>query len=137
MSDNERMNETAEQQENTDKTFTQAEVNEIVRNRLAREREKNDRYGDNAGNDREKSLEDRELRLMAREKLFESGMPTSLADVLRYSDEKSLEKAIETIKNLNKNKEAPRSWGQRQSGGINTNGDPIRKAMGLNREKRG
>ena len=133
MSDNERMNETAEQQENTDKTFTQAEVNEIVRNRLAREREKNDRYGDNVVNDREKSLEDRELRLMAREKLFENGMPTNLADVLRYSDEKSLEKAIETIKNLDKNQEAPKSWGQRQSGGSNTNGDPIRKAMGLNR----
>lgn len=133
MSDNERMNETAEQQENTDKTFTQAEVNEIVRNRLAREREKNDRYGDNAGNDREKSLEDRELRLMAREKLFESGMPTSLADVLRYSDEKSLEKAIEAIKNLDKNQEPPKAWGNRMGAGKSSNSDPIRKAMGLNR----
>ena len=137
MSDNERMNETAEQQENTDRTFTQAEVDEIVRNRLARERKKkgldDNSDGDNAGNDREKSLEDRELRLMAREKLFESGMPTSLADVLRYSDEKSLEKAIETIKNLNKNKEAPKAWGQRQSARKNSDSDQIRKAMGLNR----
>ena len=137
MSDNERMNETAEQQENTDRTFTQAEVDEIVRNRLARERKKkgldDNSDGDNAGNDREKSLEDRELRLMAREKLFESGMPTSLADVLRYSDEKSLEKAIETIKNLNKNKEAPKAWGQRQSARKTSDSDQIRKAMGLNR----
>lgn len=137
MSDNERMNETAEQQENTEKTFTQAEVDEIVRKRLARERKKtgldDNSDGDNAGNDREKSLEDRELRLMAREKLFESGMPTSLADVLRYSDEKSLEKAIETIKNLDKNQESPKAWGNRMGTRKSDNSDPIRKAMGLNR----
>lgn len=137
MNDNERMNDTAEQQENTEKTFTQAEVDEIVRKRLARERKKagidDNSDSDNAGNDKEKSLEDRELRLMAKEKLLDSGMPTSLADILRYSDETSLEKAIETIKNLEKNQGTPKAWGQRQNARKSDNGDPIRKAMGLNR----
>lgn len=138
MSDNERMNdETLEtaQQENQNqepRTFTQEEVDEIVRKRLARERKKTDANNDQeSGSDREKTLEDRELKVMAREKLLDAGMPSSLADVLRYSDEKSLEKAMETIKNLDRG--VPKSWGERQSSRRNSNVDIYRKAMGLDR----
>ena len=97
MDDNEKMNEeTANQQEGNEKTFTQAEVDEIIRKRLARERRKTETESNTdgeqeTGDDREKTLEERELRVMAKEKLLDSGMPSNLADVLRYSDEKSLE----------------------------------------------
>lgn len=138
MSDNERMNderlETAPEQEGQNrepKTFTQEEVNEIVRKRLERERKKTESGNESgSGSDREKTLEERELRVMAREKLIDAGMPSSLAEILRYSDEKSLEKAMEAIKNLNRG--APKSWGQRQNG-AGQRGDPYRKAMGLDR----
>lgn len=139
MSDNERMNderlETAPEQEEQgreQKTFTQEEVNEIIRKRLERERRKAESGSEpETGSDRERTLEERELRVMAREKLIDAGMPSSLADVLRYSDEKSLEKAMETIKNLDRG--VPKSWGERQSSRRNSNVDPYRKAMGLDR----
>ena len=137
MDDNERMNEaTAEQQENNEeKTFTQDEVDEIIRKRLARERKKSG-SGEDPGADRERSLEERELHLMAREKLFDEGLPSQLADILKYSDEESLEVALEVIKGLNFGSEAPKakSWGQRQSAGGTqlTEASRIRDAMGLN-----
>lgn len=137
MSDSEKMNEeTADQQESNEKTFTQAEVDEIIRKRLARERRKAETESNtdgeqDTGDDREKTLEERELRVMAKEKLLDSGMPSNLADVLRYSDEKSLEKAIEAIKNL---KQEPRkAWAERMDAHHSPGIDPIRKAMGLGR----
>ena len=128
MADNEKMN-TQNEEKQEPKTFTQEEVDEIVRKRLARERKKADvGEGVEPGTDREKSLDARELRIMAREKLQDSGMPMSLADVLKYSDEESLEEAIEIIKNLDN--EPRKSWGQRQSG-RKTDTDKVREAMGL------
>ena len=139
MTDNERTSEgTAEQQESNEaKTFTQEEVNRIVQDRLARDRKSRNLDNDmepESGTDRERSLEQRELHLMAREKLFEEGLPSQLADILKYSDEKSLEAAIKAIKELNLNSEAPKNWGQRHSssGGRSTEDTKIRKAMGLN-----
>ena len=136
MSDNERMNETVEQQENNEeRTFTQDEVDEIIRKRLARERKKSG-SGEDPGTDRERSLEERELHLMARERLFEEGLPSQLADILKYSDEDSLDAALKVIKGLNFGSEAPKakSWGQRQSAGGTqpTEAVRIRDAMGLN-----
>lgn len=136
MGDNERMNEeTVEQQENNEeKTFTQDEVNEIIRKRLARERMKSGSDED-SGTDRERSLEKRELHLMAREKLFDEGLPSQLADILKYSDEKSLDAALKVIKELNIGSGAPKakSWGQRQlSRGRDNEATKIRDAMGLN-----
>jgi len=117
-----------------ERTFTESEVNEIVQNRLARERRKTDRA--DSGNDRETNLNDRELKIMAKEKLLDMGMPTKLADLLRYDNEESLEEAIEAFNSLiggtGKNEEKPKSWGQRQHGSKrNTESEKIRAAMGL------
>lgn len=123
-----------EQQESQElKTFTQEEVEDIIKRRLARERKKNDRETGTDGQDREKDLEARELKLKAKEKLFDAGMPLNLADVLRYDDEKTLDEAIQSIQELNR--EAPKGWGQRvSSGNTASTQDPIRKAMGLDRK---
>lgn len=123
---------TGENQEQNNKTFTQEEVDDIVKNRLARERRKLEAAKESEP-DGEKSLKERELRVTAREKLLDAGLPTSLADILRYSDEKSIEQAIEAIKNL---KQGPvgKAWGARM-GGHKMQSDPIRKAMGLDHQK--
>lgn len=119
--------ETGREQEG--RTFTQEEVDEIVRKRLARERKRTE---PDSGDDREKALEERELKVMAREKLLAEGMPSQLADILRYSDEETLEEAMNTIKNLRISKEPRAAWGQRQSSvGREGNEMAIRRAMGL------
>lgn len=127
-------NRNLETQEEEQRTFTQEEVDEIVRKRLARKRKKAETEEGSLepDSDRVKDLDARELRITAREKLQAAGMPMDLADVLRYSDEKSLEKAMEVIKNL---EQKPRgSWAQRMSYGGASKPDPIREAMGLNRK---
>lgn len=137
MADNERMNEPAGQQgEHEERTFTQQEVDEIVKNRLARER-KRAGSGEDTRSDRERSLDERELHLMARERLFDEGMPSELADILKYTDEESLGAALGVIKGLNLGSEAPKakSWGQRHSAESRNGEDlKIRNAMGLNRK---
>lgn len=121
---NNELNNETEQQETEVKTFTQEEVDEIIKKRLARERKKAESEQE-PGTDREKNLEQRELTLMAKEKLLDEGMPLNLAGVLKFSDEKTLEEAIETIKNMNK--ESPRAWGQRQQSSVKH--DAIRDAF--------
>ena len=135
MGDNNKNTDTQEE-----RTFTESEVNEIVQNRLARERRKSDR--EDSGNDRETNLNDRELRIMAKEKLLDMGMSTKLADLLRYDDEESLEDAIEVFSSLiggtgGNKEEKPKSWGQRQNGAgmRKTEAERIRKAMGLNHKE--
>lgn len=136
MADNERMNEPAGQQgEHEERTFTQQEVDEIVKNRLARER-KRAGTGEDARSDREKSLEERELRLMAREKLFDEGLPSQLADILKFTDEGTLDAALNIIKELNLSNtepQIPKAWGERQGArkSKGTEEQQIRDAMGL------
>lgn len=120
------------------RTYTQEEVENIVRKRLNRERMKNEREA--AGNeaDREKALDERELKIAAKEKLMEAGMPLKLADILKYNDEESLDAAISAVKDLNhkqKDQESSGAWGQRVSGGKSVPpGDQFRQAMGLDRK---
>lgn len=137
MEDNERMNGLAEQQENNEeKTFTQDEVDEIIRKRLARERKKSG-SGEDTRSDRERTLDERELHLMARERLFDEGLPSQLADVLKFTDEDTLDAALEVIKELNLSNTEPqksKAWGMRQSSRKSSDGEAqqIRNAMGLN-----
>lgn len=79
-----------------EKTFTQAEVNHIVSERLAKDRAK----GTADLEKRETELRARELAMSAREMLSEKGLPKDLADILKYSDEESLKKAVDRIKEL-------------------------------------
>lgn len=89
------MNE--QQSEQTGKTFTQEEVNRIVSDRLARDREKRTAELD----EREKAVKARELAVIAVEKLTAAGLPKEMAGVLKYDDEKTLDEAIATLSHLN------------------------------------
>lgn len=67
-----------------ERTFTQDEVNRIVSDRLAREREK--LTGQAKKDEREKALEAREARLDCREYLDTKGYPAALLEVLEVLD---------------------------------------------------
>lgn len=80
----------------TGKTFTQEEVNRIVSDRLARDREKRTAELD----EREKAVKARELAVIAAEKLTAAGLPKEMAGVLKYDDEKTLDEAIAKISSM-------------------------------------
>lgn len=79
-----------------EKTFTQEQVNQIISDRLARDRAK----GEAALAEREQQLAQRELLLTAREKLTENGLPVELVDALNVSSPEALEKALSTVKTV-------------------------------------
>lgn len=125
--------------QNSERTFTQEEVEEIIGKRLARERKKYEREtgttepdeGKNDVSKKESELISRELQIMAKEKLLEMNMPLELASCLKYDDKESLEKAIETINKIYEPKESPRAWGRRQSSSMIKKVDNVRDAFGL------
>lgn len=129
---NQNTNGTAPEQQ--EKTFTQEQVNAIIGKRLAEVKAS----GDAELSRREKELNEREMQLRAKELLAENNLPKELAEVLKYTDEDSLEKAVGMLAKLrgfNKNEPSsvemkiepfrlPDSTGEPER-------DPIRHAMGL------
>lgn len=83
-------------EQQTGKTFTQEEVNRIVSDRLARDRERRTAELD----EREKAVKARELAVIAVEKLTAAGLPKEMAGVLKYDDEKTLDEAIAKISSM-------------------------------------
>lgn len=77
------------------RTFTQDDVNRIVSDRLAHEREKLQASAKDT--DREKALAAREARLDCREYLDTQGYPTALLDVLDSSDTDKFKAAVEKL----------------------------------------
>lgn len=96
------------QQENAEngqaeKTFTQEEVNEIIKKRLAREKNgADDEYNHKlaAVEQKEQELDRREISIKAKELLSDKGLPKELADILRYDNEDDLVKAIDTLEHI-------------------------------------
>lgn len=126
-----------------EKTFTQDDVNRIVQDRLAKDREK----ASKELNEREQELAQREFRLNSRQKLIDKGYPETLLDALNCSSEEAFDKALGIIDGLMEERLASKKDDEKQaqleahraklftgplkpfrSAGI----DPIRKAMNLN-----
>lgn len=127
--------------ETVEKTFTQDEVNRIIGERLSKEKAKSEADFSK----REQDLQQREMAVKAKELLAERGLPKDLASVLRYSDEESLTKAIDSIQSLRGFKEEPNTNNNnnkkviienRLPDGITheTGNDPFKKAFNLTRE---
>lgn len=118
-----------------EKTFTQEQVNQIISDRLARDRAK----GEAALAEREQQLAQRELLLTAREKLNENGLPVELVDALNVSSPEALEKALSIVKTvMDKHKSEARPMkfsgakpAESLSRAKNTGDSSLRKAMGL------
>lgn len=92
MEEQNRTGTAAEQQQ--EKTFTQEQVNAIIGERLAKQKQQLEAEFV----ERERQLAKREMGIRAKELLEENDLPKNLADVLRYETEEELVKAIETIK---------------------------------------
>jgi hypothetical protein len=139
----EQMNPSADpatDQETGGKTFTQEDVNRIIQERLAKEKAKSS--GDTDFSKREQEIEQRELRLTAKEILTDKGLPVQLLDALNCSNQESLEKSIATIETIfnehqaNATKQIKFTGFQPGASGIIPNAEAtgdleIRKAMGL------
>ena len=118
------------EQQTEEKKFTQAEVDEIVKNRLGRERRKQ-------GEDMEANFAARELQLTAKEKLLDLGLPRKWAELLRYDSKETLDSVLSELQALIGKKEEKgkpeeersQSWGQRQKGASKK--DDFREAFGL------
>lgn len=95
--DNQNQVGTAPENQQADKTFTQEEVNNIVSDRLKRERDKMGKEQEEKLNERERAIAARELRMTATEKLADAGLPKTLVDALNCSDEETMNKSIEII----------------------------------------
>lgn len=118
-----------------EKTFTQEQVNQIISDRLARDRAK----GEAALAEREQQLAHRELLLTAKEKINEMGLPAELVDALNVSSPEALEKALSIVKTvMDKYKSEARPMkfrgakpAESLSHAKNTGDSSLRKAMGL------
>ena len=78
-----------------ERTFTQDDVNRIVQERLAKERSKG--TADDEINRRSAELDQRERKLIVREKLHEKGLPDYLADALNIGSDEELEASLEAV----------------------------------------
>ena len=119
------------------RTFTQDEVNRIVSERLAKEKGKINTEREAEYSRRDQELNQRELKLKARESLSEKNLPSELLDVINCSNEEELERSLEILERVyrtNKKEETlPVKLGGYKpvSGQSPTGGDPIKQAMGL------
>lgn len=131
-------------QNKEEKTFTQEDVNNIVQERLAKERNKS---GEDSGDkgikestdleQREKDLRTRELKFKAKELIVEHKVPEEVLDLLKYEDEETLTNSITKISEVFRTKgrdKAQRFVDKVDSGGkpvIPNNDTGIRDAFGL------
>lgn len=126
------------------RTFTEEEVNDIVRKRLNREREKLTRAFEEGTresdlDERERKILRRELRADTLEKLAENGMPPGLADLVNYDSAEECEKSLATVSAVFNQavneavKGKARQSTPRDGGGYTGRPDPLAGAFGLKR----
>ena len=93
--------------ENGEKTFTQEQVNAIIGERLAKEKNK----ADAALAEKEQALKEREARLSCQEFLSKEGYPMELLDILNPSDFETFRNIVQRLDDLtgtlSKNRELP------------------------------
>lgn len=124
----------AENGDQAGKMFTQDEVNKIVSERLARDREK--RSTQQQEDTKELALKARESKLDCREYLSEKKYPAELLDILDTSDFEKFKAAADKIQSVYgvDDKRArfvnpPRFTAPSNGGGASTVNDPIRNAF--------
>lgn len=83
-----------------ERTFTQQEVDRIIKERLERDRAKRSPAEPTEAEKREAALTARESRLSCREYLLDSGLPSSLLDAFDTSDVNRFKKAVDSVSGL-------------------------------------
>ena len=122
-------NKTQTQQAETEKMFTQEEVNRIVQERLARGKTPNE------PNQSELDLQARENALYVREQVAEFGLPKELVDEFKGMDKVTVDKCIKIIAPYVQKLKEPilNAVGPTNNGASGTEAAQIRAAMGLKR----
>lgn len=82
------------------KLFTQEEVNNIVRDRLARERSKNSPQEPTEEEKRQRDLDARESKIACREYVMDQSLPSQLLDVLDTSDHEKFKEKADIVSGL-------------------------------------
>ncbi len=128
--------EANEEQEVKEKFFTQEEVNSIIQQRLAREKEKAAAEQEAAFQAREAELKQKELSLTLREKLAQNELPAYIGDILKITDEAAIDQAVSTLKQYAQEERAKVKPGFRVIGGAEQTreasvGQSFRQVMGL------
>lgn len=90
------------------KMFTQEEVNNIVKDRLARERAKNTPPEPTEEDKQHQALNDRESRIACREYIMDQGLPRELLDVLDTSNHEDFKAKADIVSGLLKSSKASR-----------------------------
>lgn len=129
---NDENNNAAVNQNNQDeKLFTQADLDRIIGQRLAKAKE--NEAPELA--ERERQLNQRELDLEARVAFMAADVPSDLLDIIKINSKEDIEKAVEVLRGYTAKKSDPSKWVRSTSGsnvrvGTVTDAD-IRAAMGL------
>lgn len=121
------------------KLFTQEEVNGFVQSRLSKYKGQLEKESRAEYDKKLQELQQRELKLLVKEKLSERDMPRELADIISCTDEADLKNKLDTLQKVYGSAAAEKSKepaGFIQIGATGGDGyvqgpDPIRKAMGL------
>lgn len=123
------------------KTYTSDEVTRIIQGRFTSLKRQAAKESEAEYTRKFAELEAREMKLMAKEKLSERGMPRELADIITCTDEKDLDSKLDALQKIYgdkaKEKEKPTGFicigGAPYEGnrGLSVAPDPVRKAMGL------
>lgn len=89
------------EQTTDEKTFTQSELDEILKKRLAREREKMNLIATGEFEQkllaRERAVMTKEFRAVARERLTEAGLPTVAAEFIDCTSEEAFESSYQKM----------------------------------------
>lgn len=109
-----------------ERTFTQAELDQIVSDRLRKERAKMTAEA----TQRAAELDRREAMLAAKEDWSKRGLPVALLDSLDFSKDGALDAAAAVLAGIQSNAPSPRGGVIDGSPGVPTP-DPMRNAFGL------
>lgn len=114
--------------DNNERTFTQAELDQIIMERLRKERAKLTAEAQQ----REAELNRREQLLTAKEEWSKRGLPVSLLDSLDITKEGALDAAAAVLDGLKKSAPAAdNAGGNPEPGTMRFESDPMRNAFGL------
>lgn len=117
----------------TQKTFTQDEVNNIVQERLARERAKNEPTPEQI---REKDLAARESAMTCKEYIAEKNYPKGLLELFDTADHEQFKQKVDKMKELFPGAftdpgKVPGIFTKSTNGGLGGSNDPIADAFKL------